>query len=132
MSIARTIVLALCASLAAPHAASEAAPTVAELAKDRVAAAERAFRTTSTAHRAGRAATEAVYAWSVRWLDAALEAAPKAAKQALADHAKRMVDLEAEVQKMAAAGIAGSLDADAAAYFRLEAELWAARGKRQP
>lgn len=131
-SIARTSALALCASLAAPLSVSEAAPTVAELAKDRVAAAERAYRTTAAGHRAGRAQVEAVYAWSVRWLDAALDAAPKAGKQALADHAKRMADLDAEVQKMAAAGTAGPLEADAAAYFRIEAELWSARGKRAP
>jgi hypothetical protein len=132
MSIARTIALVLCASIAAPSSASEAAPTAAELAKDRAAAAEKAFRAAAAAHRAGRAPVEAVYAWSVRWLDARLGAAPKAARQALADHGKRMADLEAEVQKMAAAGRAGSLDADAAAYYRIEAEQWSARGKRTP
>lgn len=132
MSIVRTIVLALGAIIAAPSAATEAeaAPPVAELAKDRAAAAAKAFRATSAAHRSGRAPVEAVYAWSVRWLDAAIDAAPKAARQALAEHRKRMAELEAEVQKMAAAGAAGPLDADAAAYYRIEAELWAARGKR--
>lgn len=130
MPLARTIILALCACIAAPSSMSEAAPSAAELAKDRVAAAERAFRSVATGHRAGRATAEAVYMWSARWLEAALETTPKAAKQTLADHLKRMTDLEAEVQKMAAAGIAGSLEADAAAYYRIEAELWSARGKR--
>src|SRR5687767_9545546 len=116
MTIARTIVLALCASIAAPSSTSEAAPAAAELAKDRVAAAEKAFRPESTLHRASRVAVEAAYAWSVRWLDAALDASPRAAKQALADHLKRMIDLEAEVQKLAASGSAPSSDADAAAY----------------
>ncbi len=130
MTLARTIVLALCASIAAPSSTSEAAPSAAELAKDRAAAAERAFRTIAAGHRTGRATVEAVYTWSVRWLDAAIETAPKALKQALADHLKRMTDLEAEVQRMAAAGAAGSLDGDAAAYYRVEAELWSVRGKR--
>jgi len=31
---------------------------------------------------------------------------------------------------MFTAGVASSLDADAAAYYRIEAELWAARAKR--
>ncbi len=130
MTLARTIVLALCASIAAPSSSSEAAPTIAELARDRAAAAEKAFRAASAGHRAGRTVIEAVYAWSVRWLDAAIDAAPKAARQALADHRTRMTDLDAEAQRMAAAGTASSLDADAAAYYRIEAELWAARGKR--
>jgi hypothetical protein len=130
MSIARTIALALCATLAAPRPAAEAAPTAAELAKDRAAAAERAFRSISAAQRSGAAATEAVCAWSVRWLDAAIEAAPRTARQALADHLKRMTDLEAEVQKMFGSGTARALDVETAAYYRLEAELWVARGKR--
>jgi hypothetical protein len=129
MSIARTIVLALCATLAAPGAAS-AAPTVAELAKDRVAAAEKAFQAASAAHRAGRTTVDAVYVWSVRWLDATLDASPRTAKQGLADHARRMTELEAEVQRMAAAGTASKADADAAAYYRIEATLWSTRGKK--
>ena len=131
MSVARTIVLALCASLAAPGAASHAAPpTAAQLAKDRADAADKAFHLASTGHRAGTVAPEAVYAWSVRWLGAALEAAPKTARQAFADHLARMIDLEAAVQKMNAAGAASALDLGAAAYYRLEAELWSTRGRR--
>jgi hypothetical protein len=130
MSIARTIALALFATLAVPAPASEAAPTVAELTKDRAAAAERAYRLVSTSLRSGIATTEAACVWSVRWLDAALESTPKAAKQLLADHQKRMTDLEAEVQKLVASGQMRTLDAETVAYFRIEAELWSARGKR--
>jgi hypothetical protein len=129
MSLARAIVLALGATLATPSAA-RAAPTVAELAKDRVAAAEKAYQGAAAAHRGGRATVEAVHAWSVRWLDASLDASPRTAKQALADHARRMTELEAEVQRMVGAGTAASSDADAAAFFRIEAALWSARGKR--
>jgi len=131
MSVARTIVLALCASLAAPSSTVEAAPpTPAELMKERVAVAEKAFRTASAQHQAGMTAIETVYLWSVRWLDAAIEASPKAAKQALADHLKRMADLEAEAQKMFKSGTVNSLGTDSAYYYRIEAELWSARGKR--
>jgi hypothetical protein len=131
MSVARTIALALCASIAVPSSASRAAPpTPAELAKDRAAVAEKAFRTALALHGASRIPLEDVYLWSVRWLDAAIDAAPRAAKQALADHVQRMVDLEAAVQKMAKAGTASGLDTDAAYYYRIEAQLWSARGKR--
>jgi urease accessory protein UreF len=122
-------VFALCATLAATAATGHAAPTAAALAKDRAAAAEKAFRSATAMHAVGRGTVDTVYAWSLRWLAAALETAPRAAKQALADHQKRMTDLEATVQKMFAAGTASSLDADGAAYFRIEADLWATRGK---
>ncbi|HWU90039.1 MAG TPA: hypothetical protein VN253_22405, partial [Kofleriaceae bacterium] len=100
------------------------------LAKDRAAAAEKAYRASVAQHQVGRITLDSVYTWSVRWLEAELAVAPKTAKQALADHQKRMQDLEAAVQKMVAAGAASSLDADAAAYYRIEADLWAARAKR--
>lgn len=130
MSISRALALALCATLAVPAPASEAAPTVADSSKDRAATAERVYRLVSTSLRSGIATTEAACVWSVRWLDAALEATPKGAKQLLADHLKRMTDLESEVQKLVASGQLRTLDAETVAYFRIEAELWSARGKR--
>jgi hypothetical protein len=131
MKLAGPLVLAaslLLAPIAVPS--SEAAPSVADLVKDRVAAAEKVYTTSLVMFKSGRATADAVHTWSVRWLDAALDAAPKNAKQAIADHQKRMQDFEAEVQKAFAAGVVSSLDRDAAAYFRIEAELWSARGKR--
>jgi hypothetical protein len=131
MSVARTIVLALCASLAAPGAASHAAPpTAAQLAKDRADAADKALHLAANGYRAGMVPIEPVYEWSARWLGASLDAAPRAARQAFADHLARMTDLEAEVQKMFTAGRATALDQSAAAYYHLEAELWSARGRR--
>ena len=131
MKLARPLVLAISLLLAAGSVpASHAAPSVADLTKDRAAAAEKAYRNSLTLHQVGRTTVDAIYAWSVRWLDAAVDVAPKGVKQALADHLKRMQDLEAAVQKLAATGQASTLDADAAAYYRIEAELWSARGKR--
>jgi hypothetical protein len=131
MKLARPLVLAatlLLAPIALPQ--GEAAPSVADLVKDRIAAAEKVYTTSLVMFQTGRATADAVHTWSVRWLDAALDAAPKTAKQALADHQKRMADFEAEVQKGFAAGRVGPFDRDAAVYYRIEADLWVARGKR--
>lgn len=106
-----------------------AAPDAKQLAKDRVVAAEKVYQGTLTALKSGRATSEAAYVWSTRWLDAEL-ATGKAAKQALADHAARMTALEAELAKNMQAGTASTTDHDATVYFKLEAELWALRGKR--
>lgn len=131
MKLARPLALAaslLLAPVALPS--SEAAPSVADLVKDRAAAAEKVYATSLVMFQVGRITADTVHAWSVRWLDAAVDAAPKTAKQALADHQKRMADFEAEVQKAFAAGRVSALDRDAAAYYRIEADLWVARGKR--
>lgn len=50
-------------------------------------------------------------------------------KTALADHLARMQDLSAAVDAMVKSGAAATADADAAAYYLAEAEVWAARGK---
>lgn len=100
-----------------------AAPT----AKDRAASAEKVYRSTSARLKAGTVTVEVVYQWSVRWLDAELEAKTKTA---LADHLARMKDLEEAMTKARDAGTAHSDDAEAATYFRIEAEIWQARRKR--
>jgi predicted amidohydrolase len=106
-----------------------AAPDLKQLGKDRVAAAEKAYRGTLVGLKTGRAAAEAAYTWSVRWLDADL-AAGKTAKLALADHLARMTLLEAELDKAKTSGQASAFDHDATIYFKVEATIWAARGKR--
>lgn len=125
MKLARVIVLALCATAAT----AAAAPNATQLAKDRAATAEKVYRGVVAMQKSGRSTVEAVAQWSVRWLDAELDAA-KPKKQALADHVTRMTELETEAAKMRDAGTIAGSDADAATYFRIEAELWQARGKR--
>jgi hypothetical protein len=129
MKIVRLLLLVACASLAAVPSAA-AAPTVAQLVKDRAEAAERTFQLALAAWKSNRGAIEAVYTWSVRWLDAALDRDPRAKKQAFADHVTRMQDVETEAVKLTTAGTVTAAEAEAAVYYRVEAELWAMRGKR--
>jgi hypothetical protein len=108
---------------------ANAAPDVKQLAAGRATAADRMFQGTVAAIKTGRAVVESAYVWSVRQLDAEIDSG-LLLKQALLDHVKRMTALDAELAKLRNAGVASSLDADAAAYFKLEAEYWVARGKR--
>lgn len=112
--------------LVAPVAA---APDAKQLAKDKVTTAEKVFTGTVALLKSGRATVEAAYTWSVRWLDAEL-ATGKPTKQGLADHLARMTTLEADLDKAMQAGVAHTTDHDAAVFFKLEAELWAARNRR--
>lgn len=126
---ARTIITLVFASLCA-IAPAGANPTKAEA---RVTAAAAAFATTTARHQAGAAPADAVYLWSVRWLDAQRDQPLKgnALAAAAAAHLERMVALEAAVTKAVAAGAAPASDREAAAYYRAEAELWVERkGKR--
>src|SRR5687767_7676874 len=97
-----------------------AAPDAKQLARDRVTAADRLYQGTIAMIKTGRAVVETAYAWSVRQLDAELDAG-WLLKQALADHLKRMTALDAQMTTARGAGTVSSLDADAAAYFKLEA-----------
>ncbi len=106
-----------------------AAPNAKQLAKERVTAAEKVYAGTLAFLKSGRATGESAYAWSVRWLDAEL-ANGRPAKQAFADHQARMTSLEGDVAKAVQAGTASPIDGAAADYFKVEAELWALRGKR--
>ena len=107
-----------------------AAPTVTQLAADRVAAAAKAY--TSIVARLDVVQPEDIYRWSVRWLDAQLDdpATGKAIPQAFADHAKRMTELEAHVQEGYQKGLKPAFDLAAVNYYKLEAELWVARRKK--
>ena len=131
MKLARPLAVAISLLFAAASIpSSHAAPSIADLTKDRATAAEKVYRTSLALYQNGLATVDAIYTWSTRWLDAELAAAPKNTKQALADHLKRMQDLDAEAQKLFATGRARSIDTASAAYFRIEAELWSARAKR--
>jgi hypothetical protein len=123
MQFARVLLIMF--ALAIPAAA---APT--QLQKDRVAAAEKVFTGTVARVKTGQATADDAYAWSVRWLDAALDAEPGAKKKSFADHLARMKDLEADAVKRRDAGAAPATEADAASFFRIEAEIWASRAKK--
>lgn len=119
--------LAIVALLAATAAAD---PSPDQLAKDRADAAAKVYPALVLHYKNGTVPFGDLPTWSVRWLDASL-AVPKAdAKQALADHLKRMQDLETETQAHVKAGLSPTVDADEATYYRIEAQLWVARGKK--
>ena len=118
--------LVVAVSLRSP---SPAAPAGAkELATARVEAARATFEAYKASAAVGRDPAEAIYTWSVRWLTAQLDAGAKA-PAALEDHLQRMKELEAAVKTRVAQGLAGKTEAEAAAYYRTEAEYWAARKK---
>lgn len=104
-----------------------AAPTQAELVKARAEAAAKIYPVVLANFAAGRGTVEDVYRWSVRWLDGEVERTK--GKAPLADHAKRMAELETKAKAARDAGTIPSTDFEIAAYFHVEADLWVLRGK---
>lgn len=74
---------------------------------------------------------ETIYTWSLRWLRAqqALGAGKAGKPVALQAHLDRMKDLEKLWEAYARTGQGSQTDADAAQYFRIEAEIWLAQVK---
>jgi hypothetical protein len=113
--------LLLLVLIASPALADTA---VSPLVKARTDTAARAYAMVEARYKSGTADIESVYRWSVRWLDAQRDAAPKPAAQ---DHLKRMQTLEAAAKARVSSGIAPADEAVAAEYFKAEAALWASR-----
>src|SRR4051794_34711759 len=110
--------------------AAAADPTPDQLAKDRLDAAAKVYPSLVARYKSGTATFDEVAAWSLRWLDAALDAPKAKAKPALADYVTRTQDVESLASDRVKAGIAPATEADEATYVRIEAQLWAARGKK--
>jgi hypothetical protein len=125
----RSLALALALATTAVSHPTEAAPNVVQLAKDRAAAAEKAFKSSLAMLQGGRGQVDFVCEWSERWMDASIAAGTKT-KDALAAHVTRMTDLEAAIAKDVNAGKLRPLDLEVVQYFRIEAEYWAAGAKR--
>jgi hypothetical protein len=120
----------LLAGALALRSPSPAAPAgEARLAAARADAASAVFDAIKASSASGRDTTESVYTWSVRLLTAQLDAGAKPAA-ALADHLQRMKELEGAVKTRVESGMAARTDGLAAAYYRAEAEHWAARRKK--
>jgi hypothetical protein len=107
---------------------SLAAADPATIANDRAASAAKVYAGLQA--KGGTASAEDLYRWSVRWLDAQLDAQPKTAAKALADHQKRMAELLTTEQARNKASLADANEVEMANYFKLEADLWVARGKK--
>jgi hypothetical protein len=120
--------LVLFATLGTAHADKA---SVKKLAQARVDAAAQAYAGADTRWQSGTGTIDAVGLWSERWLGAQRDQPlkGKALTAALADHLQRMQTLVAAVQAQVAKGVASTADADVAAYYLAEAELWSARGK---
>ncbi len=117
----RTLVLVMVGFLASTAHSDPAA--------DRVAAAAKVYAMLHVE----TVPAEDLYRWSVRWLDARLgepATTGKAVAIAFAEHAQRMIALEAATKKAFDAGIKNAVELAATSYFRVEAELWVARGKK--
>jgi hypothetical protein len=116
--------LALCACLAAAALPSAAAPGAPPAAGARVAAARAALDATTARFAAGQATAEDCYLWSTRLMTSEREAGAATAAQ---DHLGRMAKLETEVKAQFSAGLVANSAVLGAAYYRVEAEAWAAR-----
>jgi hypothetical protein len=124
----RILPLLFALAIAAPAIAG---PSQADLVKNRTDAAAKVYAASFAKLKAGTATVDQVAAWSVRWLTGMREAPLKGAKlkSALAEHLARMKDLETAVADLVKAGAAATSEAEVAAYYVAEAELWVARGK---
>jgi hypothetical protein len=125
------LALATILAFTIPIAPAHAGPDTAKLAQSRIDAAAKAYASAYALFPSARVPLEDVHTWSVRWLEAVIEPPGKAAavKQGLADHVARMTDVEKVVADGFKAGLRSTSDVDAATFFRIEAELWQARGK---
>jgi len=123
------VTLLLCIALGSPGVARADDSASQTLPQRLVSVAARAYAGAELRWKAGAATADAVGQWSVRWLDAQrdLPLTGKALTAAVDEHLKRMQALEAGVKQQFNAGTATSLDADSAAFFRAQAELWSAR-----
>jgi hypothetical protein len=110
---------------------AEAAPTVTELARAKLAAARTTYEATVAAYQAGHTDADAAYRWSCRWLEAERDVSDKKADRvaALEAHRDRMKALREIALARYKAGQASQADALGAGFYVAEAELWLARAK---
>jgi type II secretory pathway component GspD/PulD (secretin) len=104
---------------------------ISDQAKEMVAAAEKAYQTSTAAYLAETVSLEQVFAWSRRWLQAAVDAAnsPGERGKVYRDHRDRMQQLFDEIRLKYTVGARGG-EADryeAARFYLAEANLWVDR-----
>ena len=109
-----------------PALADPPAPKVPkELLEKRLEVARKVFQENQIRFRNREGLVSDLFGWSERWLDAELAVSDKAADRtkALKDHVDRSRDLERMATNYARTGQGRQSDADAATYFRIEAEI---------
>jgi RNA polymerase sigma factor (sigma-70 family) len=113
--------------------AKDAGPAQEDALKKALAeAARKTYEQNWARWRGGQTGTvDEIYRWSRRWLEAELElgAGKERREAALRAHRDRMRDLAKFAHMMAWTGQGRSSDASGADYFRIQADLWLARGQ---
>jgi hypothetical protein len=114
---------AACPALAEPAAAPPKAPK--QLLEKRLEAARKVYEQNLVRLKAAQGQPSELFGWSERWLEAELALADKQAERvkALNDHLDRTREVERIAATYARSGQGRQADADAATYYRLEAEI---------
>lgn len=96
-----------------------------ELLEKRLDAARKVFEQNMVRLKASEGLPSELFGWSERWLEAELAVAEKQAHRvkALRDHLDRTREVEHVAVHFAKIGQGRQADADAASYYRLEAEI---------
>lgn len=120
------LLIALTLSAATATTAIAPPPAVAQDAihRARLDAAKQAWEAYKTRLAAGQGDVDALYRWSLRWLNAEVAASPTNRARALINHKARMTELSNLISAMVRKGTASSADLKAAEYYRVESDLW--------
>ncbi len=120
--LAGLVLLAGAAALADPPPPPKAPR---ELLEKRLEAARKVFEQNLARLKSAQAAPAELFGWSERWLEAELALAERQADRAraLRDHLDRAREVERLAAGLAKSGQGRQADADAATYYRLEAEI---------
>jgi hypothetical protein len=128
--MSRSGLFSICLALGAgPAALADPAPAPPTVPKDllekRLDAARKVYRQNMARLKGAQGPPAEVFGWSERWLDAelALSEKPEERVKALRDHLDRTRAVEQTAAALARTGQGRQADADAAAYYRLEAEI---------
>ena len=127
----RALLLAAALTLVPAHAIAQSTQTPAVLAQQRVDAALRVLNAAILHYQQGSTTVDDVGAWGSRWYHARKDAGLTGAALIVAaqEWVDKMRAFEQLVKSRVQAGLANTMDADKAAYHRLDAELVLAKLK---
>ena len=121
----------LAAGPARAGADADTANALSKLATQRRDAARRTYEVLWADYRERRASEDALYRWSVRWLDAEKQLSDQRADRIAAykGHYERMRDLERLIRRLRGSGQSTIDEVSATAFYRAEAEVWLLEAK---
>jgi hypothetical protein len=106
-----------------------------KMAAEKRDAARKTYEVLWANYREGTGSEELVYRWSKRWLRAERELSSRQGDQVVAcqAHVKRMQDLERLIRRVQGAGpgLTTIDEVSAAAYYRVEAEMWLLEARQE-